>query len=279
MTDLNRKYVCYYRVSTHKQDLDTQKRIIRNHLQEEWIDKEFEEIVSGKTMATNQKLNEAVKYCKINNRTLAVAKHDRLGRNLAQAAAVAEELNWQIFIPNLAGIGQKINPAIFGMLMGMAELEREWISERTKEGLRTAREKGVEFGPKRKLSKKQIVKRNRDISITKHLQKTTDEKYQRIRDFILNRIKEWEVQSGRRATKEYGRNHDDIHQQVADELNALNFPLPNYLVARKNFTDFNSRFVANLFYEETRKVPLRDFDKELREDVRRLKENLQGTAD
>jgi hypothetical protein len=90
-----------------------------------------------------------------------------------------------------------------------------------------------------------------------------------VRDFVVKRIQEWEERSGKKATRQYGRKFDDIHQEVADELNSLRFPLPEYLKKRKNFLEYNSRFVANLYYEETRQYIPISYDKELREEARK----------
>ena len=250
--NLEKQFVLYYRVSTERQDLDTQKRILRNHLQEEWIDREYEEIVSGKTMRTNPQLNEAVEYCKKTGKTLAAAKHDRIGRDLAHAAKIAGELNYNMFLPNIVSVGQKINPAIFGMMMGMAQLEREWISERTKEGLATAIAKGKKLGPKKPLSPRKRAKASKQVSETRARAKFSDPGYIKVRDFVVSRINEY-VEEGNKINHQHRRQGGDIYEKVAIELNKLGMKRPEYLgkLAEK---EFKAKYIAYIYQSETRQI-------------------------
>lgn len=252
MKNLENKFVVYYRVSKETSDLDTQRRIIRNHLEEEWICKEFHEVVSGKNMLANKELNAAVDYCKKNNKTFAVAKHDRFGRNLADASKIAESLNWDMFIPNLATLGQKINPAYFGLMMGMAQLEREWISERTKEGLATAKAKGVKFGPKRKLSERKMREKIQSCRKTSTLKKLNDTDYLRVREFVLNRCREHEAHTGNKLSKYVRTKSGPFYESVAKELNDLGFDIPDSFYGTPK--EFTADHVAKLYYYETKKV-------------------------
>jgi DNA invertase Pin-like site-specific DNA recombinase len=261
--DFVKKFVAYYRVSTEKQDLSTQKRILRNHIQEDWIDCEFEEIVSGKSMNVNQQLREAVSYCKENNKILAVARLDRLGRNLSHAAKINEELDGWIYTPGFVAPGERINIMVFGVLMAAAQVEREWISERTKEGLETARKRGVKFGPKKPITKAQHVLKGQKRREYIEIEKVTDPKFQNVRNFIVKRITEWEEKTGRKATKYFSRKYDksygDIHLEVSDELNSLQVPMPDYYARSNSKNKFTPQYVAKIFREAKKDVEIKDY--------------------
>lgn len=85
--------------------------------------------------------------------TLLVWKLDRLGRNLRHLINTVHNLNTRgIELKVLAGHGAAIDtttPAgklVFGIFASLAEFERELISERTKEGLNSARARGRKGG-------------------------------------------------------------------------------------------------------------------------------------
>lgn len=254
MKDLTNHFILYFRVSTEAQDLDTQKRILRNHLKEEWICKEFYEIVSGRTMSSNKQLNEAIEYCKNNGKTIAVAKLDRLGRDLAHAAKVHKELKGNIYAPGFGGPGEKMNLMVFSVLMAAAQAEREWISERTKEGQRTAKEKGVVFGRKRPWTKKEMLLRNARDMETKRRKKVEDPKYMRILTFVENRVDAWVEKTGKRPVKTVRSPSGAIYQEIANELNELKFEIPDSMYGGK--TSFTAEYVAKLYYNERTKIQI-----------------------
>ncbi len=85
--------------------------------------------------------------------TLIVWKLDRLGRNLRHLINTVYDLNTRgIGFKVLSGQGASIDtttPAgklVFGIFASLAEFERELISERTKEGLKSARARGRKGG-------------------------------------------------------------------------------------------------------------------------------------
>ncbi len=252
-TNLKTKYVAYYRVSTERQDLDTQKRVLRKHLNEEDIIAEFEEIESGSTMYTNPNLNAAVEFCKENNCILASVKIDRLGRNLSHAVKVAEELDYWIFIPHLNQPGTKIPILIFSIFSAIAQSEREWISERTKEKLQSLKAQGVTFGRKKPLTPKQKAIKSSRASMTMLSTRFNDPKYKKAKKFILKRMDEWMEKNGKTARKYWSRQYDDIYQEIADELNDLGAEVPDYLRRRDKFL---SRHILDIYRNETKTVTL-----------------------
>lgn len=85
--------------------------------------------------------------------TLIVWKLDRLGRNLRHLINTVYELTARgIGFKVLSGQGATIDTTtpsgklVFGIFASLAEFERELISERTKEGLRSARARGRKGG-------------------------------------------------------------------------------------------------------------------------------------
>ena len=85
--------------------------------------------------------------------TLIVWKLDRLGRNLRHLVNTVHDLNARgIGFKVLTGQGAEIDTTtssgklVFGIFAALAEFERELISERTKEGLKSARARGRKGG-------------------------------------------------------------------------------------------------------------------------------------
>ena len=85
--------------------------------------------------------------------TLIVWKLDRLGRNLRHLVNTVHDLNARgVGFKVLTGHGAEIDTTtssgklVFGIFAALAEFERELISERTKEGLKSARARGRKGG-------------------------------------------------------------------------------------------------------------------------------------
>ncbi|AII44061.1 hypothetical protein KR100_11945 [Synechococcus sp. KORDI-100] len=148
------KTIGYARCSTNGQDLTIQ----RQALTDAGVDQLFAEHISGAAAYSERhELQAAIGACKAGD-VLLVAKLDRLGRTMeACVARVAELLDAGIHVKTLdgrvdtKGLG-KMAKLVVGILAAAAEIERELILERTQEGIREARAKGVPFGPKRKWS-------------------------------------------------------------------------------------------------------------------------------
>lgn len=253
MKNLENRYVCYYRVSTEKQDLDTQKAIIRNYLKEEYIDCEFQEIESGKHMSTNKELYEAVKYCKENDKILAVSTLDRLGRDAEHALKIHRELNGWLFAGNLPNeYGTRMDRFMLTLFMAFAERERELISIITTLALRERMKQGVTTGPKKPLSQVKQRKRNLLASRTWRMKKYNDPAYKQIADYIVSRVEEYKM-TGNKVNKDHRRNGGDIYEKIANEMNDLKIPKPKYL---GGITDekFNARYIAKVYNDETKSV-------------------------
>jgi DNA invertase Pin-like site-specific DNA recombinase len=136
MSLMSAKFVVYYRVSTKKQGesglgLQAQYTYIHHFIDQENIVREFTEIQSGGDFETRLVLQKALKLCRDNNYTLAIAKIDRLSRKTEDALYIYNVLKGNLFscdIPNL----DKFTLTLF---MAIADRERELISIRTKQAL------------------------------------------------------------------------------------------------------------------------------------------------
>jgi DNA invertase Pin-like site-specific DNA recombinase len=93
--------------------------------------------------------------------TLIVWKLDRLGRSLRDLITMLDELRAHGI--KFRSLTEHIDTematgrAMWQMIGVLAELERSLITERTRAGVKTARQRGVKFGPKPKLTPQQIT--------------------------------------------------------------------------------------------------------------------------
>ena len=141
-----RKFVAYYRVSTRQQGqsglgLEAQQdAVIRFIDQQGALVTSFQEIESGKKK-DRPALLEALRACRKHKATLIVAKLDRLARNVAFISSLMEAGVDFVAVDN-----PNANKLTLHILAAMAEYERELISERTKDGLKRAKARGVRLG-------------------------------------------------------------------------------------------------------------------------------------
>jgi DNA invertase Pin-like site-specific DNA recombinase len=93
--------------------------------------------------------------------TLVVWKLDRLTRSLKDLIAMLDELRARgVHFRSLTEAIDTETPAgraMWQMIGVFAEMERSFISERTKAGVKAARKRGVRFGRKRILTGKQLT--------------------------------------------------------------------------------------------------------------------------
>ena len=141
----------YARVSTVEQNLNLQlDRLRADGCEEIFSDKG----VSG-AATEREGLSEALARLQSGD-TLVVWKLDRLGRSLQHLIALLDELKERGV--EFRSLTDSIDTSTasgklhFTMIAALAEFERGIISERTREGLRVAREQGVKFGRKPSLS-------------------------------------------------------------------------------------------------------------------------------
>ena len=147
----------YIRVSTTDQNLDGQKNLISRYcmdnklIVDEWIELE---ISSRKTLA-QRRIEELLDKLSPND-TVIASELSRIGRSIKETLniieSIVEQKNTRLVLikQNLDlnphdrnNITNKVLITVFSML---AELERDFISERTKEGLRARAAMGIKLG-------------------------------------------------------------------------------------------------------------------------------------
>lgn len=155
------KTIAYSRISTDKQDLEKQKHLINEYaVNNKLIIDEFIEVeASSKKGSKQRKIDELLEKLDKGD-TLLVAELSRLGRNMLETLNIINTLSEKgikiIFIrqPELSTTAHHAK-LLFAIYSYFAESEREFISIRTKQGLKAAREKGKKLGrPKGSKNKK-----------------------------------------------------------------------------------------------------------------------------
>ena len=130
----------YARVSTPDQDLSGQVERLR----QEGAVRVFEDVVSGRTF-DRPGLAALLDYARPGD-TLAIIRLDRLGRSLRELLKIVDTLKEQEI--NFISLEEDIDTTsaagelVFHVFGAIAHFERRLISERTKDGLRTARKRG-----------------------------------------------------------------------------------------------------------------------------------------
>ncbi len=161
----------YIRVSTDKQTVENQRYEI-NHFcerQEIVVNKWIEETISGGKKVEERKLGKLLKRMKRDD-ILVCSELSRLGRNLLMIMGVLNEcMNRDIQVWTIKDnyrLGSDINSKVLAFAFGLsAEIERNLISQRTKEALARKRAEGVILGrPKgSKSSKTKLTGKEKQI--------------------------------------------------------------------------------------------------------------------
>src|ERR1700744_225322 len=161
----------YIRVSTDKQTVENQRFEI-NHFCDKnvlVIDKWIEETISGAKTLQERKLGKLLKKMRKSD-VLICSELSRLGRNLLMIMGVLNEcMNRDIQVWTIKDnyrLGSDINSKVLAFAFGLsAEIERNLISQRTKEALARKKAEGVILGrPKgRKSSKTKLTGQERRI--------------------------------------------------------------------------------------------------------------------
>ena len=164
------KTVAYLRVSTRSQDLANQKLAILEFSQKRRfpIDQFIESRISSRKSPLERRIDEMLGT--LGDRLL-VSELSRLGRSLSQVIQIVETLvrrkirfiaiKEAIEFDGKQDLRTKVMIALFGLF---AEVERDLISERTKEGLAAAKAKGKLLGrPKGALGTSRLDGKEQDI--------------------------------------------------------------------------------------------------------------------
>jgi len=142
----------YARVSSVGQSLEVQLDKLSH------CEKIFEEKKSA-TSGTRPRLQACLEYIREGD-TLVVSRLDRLARSTLHLCQIADELERKRV--NLQVIDQSIDTSdatgrlLFNMLGAIAQFETEIRAERQMDGIQKAKDRGIQFGSKPKLTDEQI---------------------------------------------------------------------------------------------------------------------------
>ncbi len=168
------KTIAYLRVSTNAQDLNSQKLAILDFAHKEGfqVDKFIEMTLSSRRSEQHKQLNTVIDELTKGD-LLVVSELSRLGRSLSQVIAIIDSLvkrkirfiaiKESIRFEGKQTLQSKVMVALFALF---AEVERDLISERTKEGLAAAKAKGKLLGrPKGALGSSKLDGREEEIRL------------------------------------------------------------------------------------------------------------------
>ena len=147
--------VGYARVSTVGQSLTVQNDKLKDY----GCEKIYQEKITG-TTSNRAELKACLDFIRDGDK-LVITKLDRLARSTLHLTQIADSIKKSGV--ELVVIDQNIDTStptgklLFNMLGSIAEFETEIRKERQLEGIAKAKEKGVKFGAKPKLSKKQVI--------------------------------------------------------------------------------------------------------------------------
>ena len=156
--------VAYYRVSTQGQGrsglgLAAQRAAVQAFAKAEGLEiaVEYTEVETGSgadALAKRPELRAALKAAKHHRASVAVAKLDRLSRDVAFIAGLMSQK-----VPFIVtALGKDVDPFMLHIYAAMAQQERAMISRRTKEALAAAKARGVRLG------RQEIADANRDAA-------------------------------------------------------------------------------------------------------------------
>lgn len=141
------KFVAYYRVSTRQQGasglgLEAQRATVEQFIASHGgvVVDEFTEVASG-TNDDRCEAAKAIRYCRMKNATLLVAKLDRLARS-TQFMAMLKQSGVKFVIAE----NPSLNDLVIHIMAGIAENEATVISDRIKAALQAKRARGGVLG-------------------------------------------------------------------------------------------------------------------------------------
>ena len=162
------KAIGYIRVSTGRQDYENQKLGILEMANKRGLNLDFvEEKVSGKVPYKERKLGKVIDTLKQGD-VLIVSELSRLGRSMLEIMALLCELSEKgIKVFAVKGnytLDNSIQSKILSMVLCMAaEIEKDLISQRTKEALALKKAQGVKLGRPKGPGKSKLDGKEDDI--------------------------------------------------------------------------------------------------------------------
>jgi len=146
--------LAYIRISTNKQDTENQKHRLLEYAQNnKIIIDDFMEIeISSRKNLRLRKIDELINKLQKND-NLYITELSRLGRNMLEVLNIINELQQKgvnIFFINQPELSTSDNKALdnlkYSIYGFLAESERDFISQRTKQGLANAKANGQKLG-------------------------------------------------------------------------------------------------------------------------------------
>lgn len=145
--------IAYIRISTNKQDGDTQKLQILEYCQKHklMVDEFMEVEQSSRKSQEQRRINELKNKLKKDD-LLIVCELSRLGRSMLEVMNLVLDLAEKgvhfVFLrqPELSNFQNSYSKLVLSFYAYIAETERDFISQRTKAGLEKARAKGKILG-------------------------------------------------------------------------------------------------------------------------------------
>jgi DNA invertase Pin-like site-specific DNA recombinase len=160
--------VGYARVSSVGQSLQVQLGKLAD------CDKIFREKKSG-TTDNRPRLKSCLEYVREGD-VLAVTRLDRLARSTLHLCQIADELSTKkvalLVLDQNINTGDATGRLLFNMLGAIAQFETEIRAERQMDGIQKAKERGIEFGRKKKLTDNERIElqnRRREGDLIKDL--------------------------------------------------------------------------------------------------------------
>jgi DNA invertase Pin-like site-specific DNA recombinase len=140
----------YHRVSSASQSLEIgREALLAAGVEEKFL---FEEKESGKATKNRPQLKALLKSLRKGDEVI-VHKLDRLARNAKDLLTIAEEISKAGASLNILDLGintgTPVGKMILTVLGAVGELERAYINDRTKAGIKAYQKNGGKMGPKR----------------------------------------------------------------------------------------------------------------------------------
>lgn len=162
-------YYAYIRVSTDHQHVENQKHEINTFAQKKdiQINKWVDETISSRKPLQERKLGKLLKKLKKGD-VLIATELSRLGRNLLEVMGILQkclEKDCQIWtLKENYRLGADIQSKVLAFAFSLAsEIERQLISERTKNSLQRLKDEGKHLGRPYGFSYKKLQKRHDKI--------------------------------------------------------------------------------------------------------------------
>ena len=143
-------------MSSHGQSLDTQIEKLTAF----GCEKVVREKRSGASRDKREAVNAALEFCREGD-VLVITKLDRLARSMFDLQEITKTLNRKgvdfIVLDQSIDTTTPAGRLTFHLLGAVAEFERDLIAERRNEGIEKAKERGVKFGRREKLTDAQVA--------------------------------------------------------------------------------------------------------------------------